>query len=191
MNTSTRDNIVNFVLFQVGWFACVLGAANQQGWVGVVVVAGIVILHIWRAQYRLRELQLLIVIGLLGYLWESVLRMQGVLVYADGTGSSEFAPVWMAALWINFAATLNLSLRWFQSHKWLAAVSAAIAGPLAYFAGERLGAIGMPDFWLAMVALSLGWAVLFPLALTLAQHFRGFPAPSNAESLVVEERSRG
>ncbi|MEK9940662.1 MAG: DUF2878 family protein, partial [Methylotenera sp.] len=29
--------IINFVLFQLAWFACVLGAANSQPWLGVGV----------------------------------------------------------------------------------------------------------------------------------------------------------
>ncbi len=34
--------LLNFAAFQIGWFACVLGAANGFPWLGPVVVAAVV-----------------------------------------------------------------------------------------------------------------------------------------------------
>ena len=40
----------NFILFQAGWFACVIGGASRDYyWTGVVVVTAIVIVHLVRA----------------------------------------------------------------------------------------------------------------------------------------------
>ena len=38
--------IVNFVGFQIGWFACVLGAANSRPWVGPLVVLFLFLVHL-------------------------------------------------------------------------------------------------------------------------------------------------
>jgi hypothetical protein len=52
--------IVNFVGFQSGWFACVLGAAAGCPWLGLVVVAGVVALHLALRRPRGPELRLLL-----------------------------------------------------------------------------------------------------------------------------------
>jgi hypothetical protein len=49
-------------------------------------------------------------------------------------------------------------------------------GPLAFLAGERLGAVMFPDMYLAMAVLALGWACLFPLMTKLAERHDGYPS---------------
>jgi len=39
--------ILNFILFQIAWFACVLGAANAMPWLGVLVTVVILIWHLY------------------------------------------------------------------------------------------------------------------------------------------------
>ena len=48
--------IINFVLFQIGWFACVLGAAKQMPWLGVITVAAILVWHLSQAKQAKPEL---------------------------------------------------------------------------------------------------------------------------------------
>ena len=43
MKMSTTMIVSNFVLFQIGWFACVLSAAAHQPWFGVLVTTGVVV----------------------------------------------------------------------------------------------------------------------------------------------------
>ncbi|MDT8319119.1 MAG: DUF2878 family protein [Xanthomonadales bacterium] len=40
---------INFAAFQLGWFSCVLGAANGVAWIGPPVVLGVVVLHLAQA----------------------------------------------------------------------------------------------------------------------------------------------
>jgi hypothetical protein len=51
----------------------------------------------------------------------------------------------------------------------LAAALAAVAAPLSYLAGQRLGALSMPRPALALAAQAVGWAVILPLLLHLAR----------------------
>ena len=51
---------LNFAAFQLGWFACVLGGANQMPWLGTLVAALIISWHLSLAQRPGRELTLLI-----------------------------------------------------------------------------------------------------------------------------------
>ena len=78
-------------------------------------------------------------------------------------------------MWGVFATTLNLSLRWLKGRWFIAILSGAIAGPLAYYAGARLGGVVFTEQMTALIALSLGWAVLMPLLMALSQRLDGFP----------------
>ena len=94
---------------------------------------------------------------------------------ADEVGSllAGTAPHWIIALWALFATTLNLSLRWLHGRWWLSALFGAIAGPLAFYAGSRLGAVRFSEPAIALAWLALGWGLLTPLLMRLAQRFDG------------------
>lgn len=56
MKMSTTMIVSNFVLFQIGWFACVWSAAQHQPWLGMLVTMGIVVAHVLRAPIQRRSL---------------------------------------------------------------------------------------------------------------------------------------
>ena len=70
-----------------------------------------------------------------------------------------WAPFWMVSLWMAFATTLNHSLRWLTSRPWVATLSGAIGGPLAYLAGAKLGAMTLASPVSAMLLIAGLWAV--------------------------------
>jgi uncharacterized membrane protein YhhN len=39
MEIKKISGLINFILFQICWFACVWGAANGCGWLGPILVA--------------------------------------------------------------------------------------------------------------------------------------------------------
>ena len=160
-------NILNLISFQIGWFACVLSAANALAWLGVMTVAVLASLHVYYAGNRRHEVLLLVCAGLLGFIWESSLAGISVISY-PGPSSHFLAPFWMVALWINFAMTLNFSLAWFKQHLVLATAAGFVFAPLAYFAGMRLGAMTFHNVWIALSIIGIGWSILFPFLSWLA-----------------------
>ena len=167
--------LINFVVFQVGWFACVLGGAYQFPWFGTVLVGIIITFHLLRANQPRAELYLILFAIAIGSVWDSFLVYQGWLVYSSGTLIANTAPHWILALWGVFATTLNVSLRWLKG-RWLIAIfSGAIAGPLAYYGGAKLGGVVFTDQLTALTALSLGWAILMPALMALSMRLDGFP----------------
>jgi len=69
----------------------------------------------------------------------------------------------MAALWFNFAMLVSISLAWLKGKYLLAAVLGGLAGPVAYWGGEKLGALAIADaFARGYVPLVLLWAVALP-----------------------------
>ena len=76
-------------------------------------------------------------------------------------------------MWMLFATTLNVSLRWLKQRPELAAALGVVAGPAAYFSGYRLGGVEIPDLLPAMSVLALGWAILMPVLMALSNRLDG------------------
>jgi len=171
------SSIVNVVLYQAGWLACVLGAAHGMPWAGVVAAAAIVAWHLSRAGQPRAEARLIAAAIVVGAVFETLLVQAGWVRYAEGALVAGTAPVWMVALWAMFATTLNVSLRPLRTHPWVAAVLGAVGAPLAYYAGARLGALQLADFHAGLAAIAIGWAWLTPLLLASARRNDGFTRP--------------
>lgn len=172
--TDVARVIKNVVLFQLGWFACVFGGSGQWHWLASLFVILVLIHHLFDASSVSTELQLLLCAGLIGFVWDSILVRLGILQFEFGFLHENFAPEWIVAMWLLFATTLNVSLRWLKKRWLISAVFGAVGGPLAYLAGQKLGAVVMPDLWVGLAVLCVGWSFIFPLLVWLSLHFDGF-----------------
>ena len=75
----------------------------------------------------------------------------------------QICPPWMAALWFNFAMLVSISLSWLKGRYLLAAILGGLTGPIAYWGGEKLGAITIATpFEQGYVPLALIWALALP-----------------------------
>lgn len=166
--------VLNFIAFQVAWFACVLGGAKDWAAAGTLVVAAVIGLHLVLAQRALPEALLIAIAAVVGLVWESWVVALGLMSYPNGIIASGLAPYWIVAMWALFATSLNLSMGWLKGRPWLASLFGAVGGPLAYLAGQRLGGLQMPDPMLALGMQALGWAVLLPMLTRLATRLDGF-----------------
>lgn len=165
--------LVNFVAFQVGWFACVLGAANALPWLGPVVVAAVVAIHLTMARRPARELRLVLVAMMIGLVVDSLLLATGWLQYRVGLWLPGLAPYWIVSMWALFATTLNVSMGWMRGRPALTVLMGAVGGPLSYLAGEKLGAMELVQPTLALAALAVAWAIAMPVLMWLAGRFDG------------------
>lgn len=168
-----NSKLVNFVAFQFGWFACVLGAANGFPWLGVLAVGMIVIFHIRTADNRAHEVQLLALAVVLGLVFDSLLVSSGWVRYPSGMLIPGLAPYWIIAMWALFSTTLNLSMSWLKGSLVVASVMGAVFGPLSYLAGQRLGAIELVDPVSSMILLAIIWAGVMPLLVFASNRFDG------------------
>ncbi len=159
---------VNIALFQVGWWGVVLAAASGQAVWGVLLVALLAVVHLQRTGWQAREFQLLLAVALIGLAYDSLLSWLGWVSYA-GSAPGSLAPLWMVALWVNFALTLNGALAPLAQRPGLAALLGALGGPLAYWAGAGLGAMTFLEPLPALLFLGFGWAMLTPALLVLAR----------------------
>jgi hypothetical protein len=161
--------LVNFIGFQVGWFACVLGAANDKELLGMIIALGIVIYHVVNQGDSRKELKLVLAATVIGLLWETWVLNLNILRYPSHPEALFWAPNWLIMMWALFATTINLSMAWLKGRWVLAVLMGAIFGPLAFVAGEKLGAVVFLDTTLAMITLGIGWGLLMPLLLWLAE----------------------
>jgi len=163
-----RPVAINFVLFQLGWFACVLGGAWLWPWAGVAFVAGASAWHLSQVANPRGEVTLLGVAMLLGTVVDSVLPALGWVSFPSGQLHPAMAPVWIIALWALFAGTLNSSMQWLKGRYLLACAFAAVGSPLSFYAGSRLGAVTLLEPVPALAAQALMWALVLPLLVWLA-----------------------
>ncbi len=173
------NKLENFVLYNIGWFACVASAAAGRPLLGIAAVGVVAAFHLFRSSGWRGEARLLAAAALIGFTWETLLVWTGLLAYPTAPGPGLFAPAWIVALWVNFAITPNASLAWLKGRPWLAAALGAVGGPLAFLAGERLGAVCIDDPVLAYSVLAAGWAVLMPALLRAAQLLEDAPPRSS------------
>jgi hypothetical protein len=172
----SKNIIINFVLFQIAWFACVIGAAKQMPWLGVIVTFIVVAWHLMQAKPAKPEIILLLFALTIGAAFDQMMLTSNLITYQAHGWSAALVPAWILALWAGFVTALNISLRWMRG-KWLVMVLfGAIGGPLAYMGAEKLGAVTLNSMPTTYVALGLGWAILTPLLLKLAEKFDGFKA---------------
>jgi len=170
--------LANFVAFQLGWFACVLGGAWQYPFAGAGIAIVILAWHLSTALDRPAELKLILSAGVIGWIWDTALLQTGWVSFADGALLPGTAPVWMVTLWMIFATTFNVSMKWIKSKLLLASVLGAAGGPIAYLGGARLGAMEFHDQQPALIALAIGWGIATPLLAVLANRLNGFPTRS-------------
>jgi hypothetical protein len=186
---NVKTVITNALVFQAGWLCCVLAGANHLPWLGTFAALLIVGQHVIRAVHPRSELLLVACAGIIGAVWDSILVYAGWLAYPSGILVEGTAPHWIVAMWLLFATTLNVSLRFLKQRPLLASLAGAIGGPAAYFAGYRLGGVQITDFTAAMTALALGWSLFMPLLMWLAGRFDGIN-PASAVSRLAESNIR-
>jgi hypothetical protein len=165
--------IINVILFQVSWFACVLGAANNLPYMGIIVTAGILAWHLIQVKAPKTELWLMGITLALGASFDQALLSFNLVTYMHHGWSSSVVPVWILALWLGFSTILNVSLRWMRNQHLVAILFGFVGGPLAYLSAEKLGAVVILSN-ISYVTLALGWAIITPLLLFISKRFDGF-----------------
>ena len=173
---------INAILFQLVWISTVAGAASGAWWVGPVAVGAFVAYEFARGGHARADALLILLAVALGFAADSLLVQAHFANYAAAIPSDRYAPIWILALWANFALTLNHSLAWLQSRPALAAVLGAVGAPLSYFfAAHSWHALTLADpLALTLALLAAIWAVVTPLLCETALRLNRSHAPASA-----------
>ncbi len=155
--------LLNVLLFEAGWLACVIGGSG----IALFVVPPLLLGHWYWLARGAREWQGIALGTALGVSVDSALHAAGVFVFSGAfvvDGVALGVPLWLGLLWLLFLTTFNHALRWLRGRLWLATLLGALGGPSSYLAGVYLGAAGFGLSTLpALLLLAAVWAVLTPL----------------------------
>lgn len=174
MSPALLTKLLNLVLYQLGWFSCVLGAAHGlplAGALGALLLVGV---HLALARSRRVELLQIGLVCVLGVAVDSLQQAAGVFTFRPMPGWPLWVPPWVFVIWAQFATLFRYALYWLSGRYLLAALFGLCGGPLAYWAGIRLGAaeFGMAS-WAGLMVLGAVWAGLTPLLFWLSGRLNG------------------
>ncbi len=152
--------LINFSLFQAGWFICVLTGDIAAAIFTCIAVA----LHRLIFQPTICEWRLIAIFSTCGICWDSL------LVYFEIIQTpSRIFPLWLACLWILFSTTLLHGFTFLHNRLWLASILAAVLAPLTYLAGTKLTTVSIAEpYHHALLFMACGWSLLFPAGLYAA-----------------------
>ncbi len=169
-----HTHLVNDVLYQAGWFACVLGAAWHRPDTGAAASVLLIAVHFVLTREPRVELRLMAFALAVGLAVEWMQLVADTYRFPDEGLRIGPVPVWMALLWAQFATAFRYSLRGVLARPVVAGLFGAVGGPLAFLAGQRLGAVLFtPPLAVALLRLSAAW--LLALLLFSAATRRGGP----------------
>ena len=183
--------LLNFMLYQIGWFACVLGAAYGESRWGIAFAMSLVGLHMFLTTDRANQAKLLFVASSVGFVVDSTLLRIGVYQFPNAALVDGLPPLWMSVLWIQFATTFRYCLQWLSGRYAICGVLGLAGAPVAFLGGERLGAIAFcPPRLPNLLILGSLWAIAIPLLIYLSDQihaktaadasYRGFSSPQDA-----------
>ena len=172
------STLVNITLYQVGWFCCVLGAAWGYPVSGGLAALALTFLHVILARDRQAEIKLMLAAMAIGIVVDSGQQALGIFTFKTDPAWPLWLPLWVFVIWAQFATLFHFALNWLQKRYLLTAVFGGIGGPLAYYAGVRLGAATFPaDITMSIASLAICWAIVTPLLVYLATLFAPVQLP--------------
>lgn len=161
-------NLLNALLFLIGWLACLLGGGD---WLWVVAM--VLLVHLMRIGSWQREGKLLVSAFLFGSAVDSFLLQLGLFDFGE---ARQLIPLWQALVWLLVGTTLYHCLAWTATPWWRASLIGACFALFSYGASAWLGLLRLPfgeATTLALVALL--WAIMLPLLHSFARLYVARP----------------
>ena len=146
--------VINLAIFQVGWLLAALSLPQSAEFMALLVIVHFAL------SPSLKSDILLLLLALPGVVMDQLLISSGILLV-----DQPVIPAWLTVLWLLFALAIGHSLSWLQRLPLLAVVVVgAVAGPLSYLAGQKLGALSLAQPEMTSLAIMAAcWGVILPL----------------------------
>ena len=166
--------LINGVLFQAVWFACLLGG---NLWALVATTLYLLVHHYYFMRDR-TEWRLLAVFVLLGVILDGALFDFGVFsANQDMFWMRGLPPAWLLCLWLCVGTLFAHSLAFLRGRYWLSAGMGAIGPTLSYYTGAKIADISLAEpIWQSLMAVALIWSLVVPFGVYLVEKWRLFEA---------------
>lgn len=156
-NKALAFTITNALLFQLGWFVCILGGSF---WAAVFTLAALAF-HFSISRKRLDDALAVIIAVLLGLIHDGLLLHTGHIQFGE---SLYLPPLWLVSLWALLGITLNHSLIWIYSRPLWSGLLGAISAPLSYLGGVKLSSAEWSSPLLEVLPIiAVLWLGILPL----------------------------
>jgi hypothetical protein len=166
---------INLIAFQIGWFACVIGASKGIFWLGPLVVSVVFAVHLFFTRNFLREIALGLIISFVGFLTDTLLTEFNVYSPLPYYIAPPWSPPWLIFMWLNFATLMNVSIKWLGHNYMLSALLGGIGGALAYYSGNVFGALHYFEPLLTNILITgIVWAGLTPLFFYISNQLKKY-----------------
>jgi len=153
--------LVNILLYQAVWFLCVYLET-----MGAFISLLLLIIHLYFTPCRIKDLRMMALLLGVGVVIDGALYLAGFMTY---NVPAMPIPFWLAVVWLALATLPHHSLKWLKGRTFLSSLFGAVGGPLAYWAGVKLGAASFELALLPSLALlAIIWGVLWPITMYIA-----------------------
>ena len=153
----------NLIAFNIVWFGCVIGR-NDLSWFCAPLILGYATLLVCQKEVKFNLIAFPVCIGIS---IDSILTALGIFQFEE---TMLLVPLWLVFLWIAFSTTLCHSLLFIGRNKLAVVTTGAIALPLNYTIGERLGAVVFDgSYVMTTIVMSVTWAICLPLLFYFAE----------------------
>lgn len=160
-------NLLNALLFAIGWLACAVGGGPWLWLVAAIMLAHLLLIGSWQ-----REGKLLVSVFLFGSALDSFLLQFGVFDFGE---PRQLIALWWALPWLLLGTTLCHCLAWSAKPWWRSSLLGACIAPACYYATAALGGVSFPygttvtlallaSIWLAVLPVLHGFARLHALS---------------------------
>ncbi len=154
------NTFVNAILFQVLWFAAVIGSAKLLMWPSLIACSALAVWQLNPSRRHTGDLKLIGVAIILGLISDTLVLQLNLFQFIYPFPFVGVTPLWILLMWIGLAMTINHSLKFISRHPLLPPLLGAIFAPLSYLAGLRLGAVEyLADPLLVSVCIAFIWAI--------------------------------
>jgi len=160
--------LINAAGFQIGWWACILGASHGLEVAALVFCAALVGLHLAYTDHAILEIKLAMWVVLIGIVTDSTFQFFSVISFY-GWSLGPLSPFWLWMLWGMFALTLRSSFAFLHNRLALSALLGLIFGPVTYLSGAQLGAASFDASTFHIAVIALTWMVVLPATVLLSQ----------------------
>jgi Protein of unknown function (DUF2878). len=172
MKKSLAFLIFNFVGLQITWAACAYGATHENPNLGLYVGLSYIFLHFLLSKLRLRDLKIMLILGVSGLVIDSALTILNIISFPNNSNITLPIPAWLITLWFVFSLMVPYSLYWLSKNLKIAAIAGGIGGCFSYYLGHKLGALNLSEpQWLSTTISFVVWGIYLPFAFLVTKHF--------------------